>query len=259
MKERLFKFSAIMLWVLLVINLLGFLSFVGNAQEELVCQSVDITIEAGSEIEPLLFVDKAMVTENICEALKISSIEGQNLELLSPARLERVLQRNDYVKKSVVYKDIMGILYLKVEQKRPIARVMTEVLDYYITESGGKMNVSNDFTCKVPIVSGCMYEGMQNKDSMTSKAGKDVFAIASAVDTSIFWKAQVEQIVVDSSGDIVFYMNLGKQKVIVGEAADLYEKLNKLKVFYAKVLNTRGWNTFNVLNLKFKNQVVCTY
>ncbi len=259
MKEKLYKFSIILLWALLVVNLLGFMGFVGTAQEELVCQSVDIQIDPGVGEDPLQFVDKAMVTENICEALKIPSIEGQNLERLSPARLERVLLKNDFVKKTVAYKDVPGILYLKVEQKRPIARVMTGNLDYYITEDGGKMPVSNDATCKVPIISGCVYEGMQYKDSMTSKAGKDVFAIALAIDTSIFWKAQVEQIEVDSSGDIVFYMNLGNQKVIVGEVTDLYDKLNKLKVFYAKVLNTRGWNTFNVLNLKFKNQVVCTY
>jgi cell division protein FtsQ len=39
----------------------------------------------------------------------------------------------------------------------------------------------------------------------------------------------------------------------------MVEKFEKLHTFYLQGLNTTGsWNKYSVINLKFKNQIVCT-
>jgi cell division protein FtsQ len=46
---------------------------------------------------------------------------------------------------------------------------------------------------------------------------------------------------------------------VFGEAKDFEEKFEKLKTFYTEGLNkTDGWNKYSTINIKYKNQVVCT-
>ena len=35
-------------------------------------------------------------------------------------------------------------------------------------------------------------------------------------------------------------------------------KFKKLELFYKNILPTKGWNYYESVNLKFKNQIVCT-
>jgi cell division protein FtsQ len=46
---------------------------------------------------------------------------------------------------------------------------------------------------------------------------------------------------------------------VFGDAKDFEEKFEKLKTFYTEGLNkTDGWNKYSTINIKYKNQVVCT-
>jgi cell division protein FtsQ len=51
---------------------------------------------------------------------------------------------------------------------------------------------------------------------------------------------------------------VGNHQIILGKIADYRENLNKLQLFYEKGLAEVGWNRYSVINLKYKNQVVCT-
>jgi cell division protein FtsQ len=55
------------------------------------------------------------------------------------------------------------------------------------------------------------------------------------------------------------YPAVGNQKILFGKATDIAEKFEKLKIFYNEGLNkTDNWNKYSTINLKYKNQVVCT-
>jgi cell division protein FtsQ len=44
----------------------------------------------------------------------------------------------------------------------------------------------------------------------------------------------------------------------VGGADNLEDKFERLFVFYRMGLNKTGWARYNIINIKFKNQVVCS-
>ena len=53
---------------------------------------------------------------------------------------------------------------------------------------------------------------------------------------------------------------VGNHEIVFGAAnsnKDVVAKLNKLKIFYQEGLPFEGWNKYNQINLKYKNQVVC--
>jgi cell division protein FtsQ len=51
---------------------------------------------------------------------------------------------------------------------------------------------------------------------------------------------------------------VGNHRILLGQIEYYRENLEKLKLFYEKGLNQMGWNQYSIINLKYKNQVVCT-
>ena len=69
----------------------------------------------------------------------------------------------------------------------------------------------------------------------------------------------MHQINVTNEKELELYLAVGNHKIIFGDANDIEEKFKKLKIFYTEGLNkTDGWNKYSVINVKYKNQVVCT-
>ena len=69
----------------------------------------------------------------------------------------------------------------------------------------------------------------------------------------------MHQINVTNEKELELYLAVGNHKIIFGDAIDIEEKFKKLKIFYTDGLNkTDGWNKYSVINVKYKNQVVCT-
>ncbi|MDR1436585.1 MAG: cell division protein FtsQ, partial [Candidatus Symbiothrix sp.] len=66
------------------------------------------------------------------------------------------------------------------------------------------------------------------------------------------------QIYVAPNKDIELTPRVGNHQIILGKLEDCEEHLEKLKVFYEKILNKVGWNKYSKINLKYKNQIVCT-
>jgi len=244
-----------MLWGLLVVNLIIFLSFTGSEQEHITCTQVNIEID--NQTSGNYFVDKEAVGHIITNHLHINSIVGAAVKDLNPYILENVLLGNPFIKKVKVYKDIAGSLNIQIVQKRPVARVFTDKLDYYIDEDGGKFTFCTSYTARVPVVNGYFFESMAYKDSMVTKEGKMVYNYLKAIDTSAYFKSMTEEIYINEEGDLTIVPKIGPNEIIFGDDKDLSDKLNKMYTFYSKVLNTVGYNHYKSINLKFRNEVVC--
>jgi cell division protein FtsQ len=83
-----------------------------------------------------------------------------------------------------------------------------------------------------------------------------VHRLASYIDSSEFWKAQVDQVYLGEN--LEFIPRAGGHTVVLGDFSSLDEKLNKLLIFYREGLNKVGWNKYSVINLSYKGQVVAS-
>ena len=59
-------------------------------------------------------------------------------------------------------------------------------------------------------------------------------------------------------GDFELIPLVGKQLIILGDANDIKEKFDNLQIFYKQGLSHEGWDKYDTINLKYRNQVVCT-
>ena len=77
------------------------------------------------------------------------------------------------------------------------------------------------------------------------------------IENDAFWKAQIAHILIKKDGEIELYPQVTKQVVEFGMPEDFDGKFSKLLTFYKEILPKKGWNTYDRVNLKFENQIIC--
>jgi cell division protein FtsQ len=176
------------------------------------------------------------------------SLDKKAIEKINITDLEKAIKKNPIVRRVECYKTPAGAIKIDVWQRKPIFRVMG-ILNYYVDENGVAMPITPNFTAHVPIVTGEV-----NKQFAT----QDLYKFVLFLQGDKFWNAQIEQIYVDSTNEIILIPRVGNHEIILGELNDFEKKLKKLKTLYTKGFNKIGWGNYESINLKYKNQVICT-
>lgn len=256
MKPRYKKLLTYSAWAVMCIGLLVLLSFVGHEQEQLRCKSLEVTLLPD---DGTLFITRDKVVREVTNGGEEATLMGKPVVDFNVGQLEEQLEMNPFVKSAEVFIDIQGNLQVEVIQRRPIIRIMRgDGSGFYIDEEGIKVPLSNTYTAHVPIATGNIYEKLKtDSDSLYSKVGKDLYAVAAYLDKNPFWKAMVDQIEVNEKSEMVFVPKIADHLVVLGDASRLDEKFTRLKIFYKKGLNKVGWDKYKVINIKYTGQIVC--
>lgn len=175
------------------------------------------------------------------------SINNARKDIIDLNELESALNSNPMVKQAKVYMSVNGEITAEVEQKRPIARVYTNA-SYYIDDDGSYMPLSNNYSARVPLVTGRVYK---------SKL-KRIYKIAKKIDEDEFLKQHVIEINQDEKQDITLRLRGFSFNVELGDLSNLERKVNNFKAFYKKAINDKTTNTYSSVNLRFDSQVICT-
>ncbi|MFA7378984.1 MAG: cell division protein FtsQ [Bacteroidia bacterium] len=254
--QQLKKIGIISLWVLLVSGLLVSLGFVQKSQGRTLCLAIDISISPEAEN---FFIDRAAVVSILTNEGKEDNIVGEPVHKIDVAELEARLERNPFVYNAEVYANLNGQLKVDVYQRRPIVRIIrNDGTGYYIDNRGLKMPVSDSYTARVLVATGNIYEKYSEGDSLKSVVTQQLFELATFLEKDEFWKAQMEQVLVNDKSELILIPKVGDHQIILGTTEGLEEKLNRLMLFYKEALTKTGWNQYGTINLKYTGQIVCT-
>jgi cell division protein FtsQ len=190
---------------------------------------------------------------------------GKPLKEISVADMESKVNVLRELKEAEVYRTIDGNIHVFADQRNPIMRVMPgSGGDYFIDEEGVVVRARNLYTPRLHIIEGnvtisqAMLNGVSVLDTAIKKSVlKDIFTLVNYINDDDFWSAQIDQIYVDKEDEIDLIPRVGNQLVHLGTVEDFESKLKNLSAFYDKVLPEVGWNKYSVINLEFKDQIVC--
>jgi cell division protein FtsQ len=87
---------------------------------------------------------------------------------------------------------------------------------------------------------------------------RKIVALATAIHADSFWNAQVSGVALDSVGMFELTPVLGEHKILFGDTARMQEKFDNLLAFYKNVLNRIGWDKYEVLDVRYRNQVIAS-
>lgn len=230
-----------------------FIAFSERKQGSVAVKDVQIKIE---NIENNHFLDEQDVTSLM--DLKEENLKGASREKVDLRMLEARIKKSGFVKDADLYSDLKGNIVVRVELRRPIARmVRNDGSDGYIAEDGAVMPTTEKFSARVVLLSGSYVNRLLKEKNITStEEGKQLMDLLNKIRGDEFWTAQIAQLDIDGHCRITIYPQIGGQEIIFGKPDDIDTKLMKLRIFFKKILPQMGWNKYKQVNLEFEGQIV---
>jgi len=239
---------------LLGIGLLGLVILAVDVRSEWPVREVRI------EIRPLPDHSFLIGEEDILDELKRTEefpVVGRSFRAVDLAIMEELLEKNPFIRGAEVYLDSWNRLGIRVEQRRPVVRVMSERGEqYYLDGEGNKLPLSRHVAIRVITATG-HYPPYTSGFMAQDHALADLFHLCLELEQDPFLKAFFVQVHADAKGSFTLVPVVGDQKITFGEWADASEKWKKLKAFYREAMPYVGWRKYRNLDLRFRQQVVC--
>ena len=193
------------------------------------------------------------------------NIVGKPIKEVSLNDIEKNIQTVRELRTAEAYMTIDGKVKIWVKQRQPIMRVMPDAGgDYFVDNEGVVIRKRNLNSPRLHIVMGninisqAMLNGTSVLDTTIKNSSlKDIYHLVSYIKKDDFLSAQIDQIYVDGSNAINIIPRVGNHVVRLGSIENFKEKLGNLEAFYKNVLPEVGWNKYSVINLEFKDQIVC--
>ncbi len=254
MKMPLKKISGTVKIAALSVLLLGTIGFVEKKYDQKTCSSIEVNIDNQFEN---YFINESDIIDIVTNRGE-QKIIGEPFEDLDLKAIEKELYKNKFIKHAEVFKDLTGRLLINIDQSRPIARLMSNKMsDRYISNRGEVLPLSRRYTARVLLIDGAFADNPKLYDLNETESGRQLMELLNFIEEDDFWKAQVAQMNIDKKGNIDMYTQVSKQVVEFGQPVDIEDKFRNLKIFYKEILPSKGWNTYNRVSVKFKNQIVC--
>jgi len=202
------------------------------------------------------FITEEDVMETLNELLPDSGVSINTNHL---SKLESTLDKMPQIERSNVFVDNLGKVTININQRQPVYRVIRQNMkSYYVDKAGYKFPVSNKYTASVPVVTGFIADNGKNVGPMETDLSQSIRNVMLTLIEDDFLSAQFGQLDVTDKGELELIPRVGNHVVQLGNSNDVEDKLKRLNIFYQEGLKKSGWNTYKVINLKYKNQVVCT-
>lgn len=219
------------------------LGFTAVQQEKYPCQGVSISLED----EASSFVTKGEILL-IINSL-VDSVDGLPLKELPLYEIEKTIEQHALVKSAEAFVLPNGELKVSLAQKQPVVRVQNgQGKSYYLDVEGKPFPLSRNYTERLMIANGNIM------DSMDVAA---VSKVANHIHQDEFWKAQIMQLHMNENKEIELIPRVGNHTILLGSAVEIEDKFEKLMLFYRKGVQQTGWNQYSMINLKYKDQLVC--
>lgn len=238
--------------VTLCLVLIGFIGFVEKQSQLKSYQGLEIDLKAVSGV---YFVEEKEI-DGIVKSAFPELKAGLSLSEVPLSAIETRLSGHPFIKSVETFIGQKGILKVTINQHEPIARIARPTAaDGYITTEGLIIPTSPSYTSRVLILEGAYAEQLMDQGSVD--AMPELMPLIEFVTKDEFWSAQVSELEINKRDDIRLHQQVGKQVIEFGDALDIDSKFKRIEVLYKEILPRKGWNAYERISVKFKNQIVC--
>ncbi len=259
------RITHISLYIIIPLGLMILLGFAVENNRTASCKGLVVEIK---DREKLSFIDSLQVLSQVYKVM--DTLNGKSLKKVSLNKIEELVNTMYYVESSQVYRQIDGYIVVNIIQREPIARVVNSFNEsYYIDKNGRLMKLSTSYSARVPVVTGFIgtrYSPGKNIYEISDETSfshqetvlVDVNKLIQFIASDAFLNAWIDQIYVTRRGEFELVPRNGVHTIEFGKAEDMEKKFEKLMKFYKDGLANVGWGSYKKINIKFKNQVVCS-
>lgn len=238
---------------LLVLVLLVFIGFVEKKSSERQFNEIHVTVQ---DISDVYFVDEA----DILETLKVEFpllTPGMAMSEFDLKKIEDKVEMHPFVKNAEVFVDLKGNIWVEIQQHIPMARIARPMAaDGYISTEGLILPTSSKYTTRVLVIEGEYADELLEAGDLSQEHG-DLLELIRYMYTDPFWNAQITGLDINRKKEIILHQQVGRQIIEFGDAKDIGEKFKRISLFYEKILPVKGWEAYDRVNVKYKDQIIC--
>ncbi|MFN3753415.1 cell division protein FtsQ/DivIB [Flavobacterium sp.] len=185
-------------------------------------------------------VNKLLIEKN--QDLKTINKDGLDLN-----KLEKSVNNHQMIQKADVFVSVDGVLKAVVEQKTPVGRVFDETGSFYIDYEGNKMPLSDNYTARVPLLSG----------EITAVKKEKLSEVLGMIAEDDFLRKNIIGVQVLPNGSLIMANRNYDYQIDFGRTINIERKFKNYKAFFQKAVLDSTLDMYRRINLKFTKQVVC--
>jgi cell division protein FtsQ len=185
-------------------------------------------------------VNKLLIEKN--QDLKTLKKDGLDLN-----KLEKSINQQKLIEKADVFVSVDGVLKAVVKQKTPLGRVFDETGSFYIDNEGNSMPLSDNYTARVPLLSG----------EITVVKKEKLSEVLRMIAEDDFLKKNIIGVQVLPNGSLIMANRNYDYQIDFGRTINIEKKFKNYKAFFQKAVSDSTLNKYKRINLKFTKQVVC--
>ncbi|MDQ6757861.1 MAG: hypothetical protein M3004_13090 [Bacteroidota bacterium] len=239
------------LWALLGMATVVLLGAAISLKHNKRCKGIMINIKG---VQNNFFINKNEVND-LLEKINGGGFHGQAISSVNILKMERELQKSQWIKSALLYFDNNEILKVNISEREPIARIFTNTgTSFYIDSAIERLPLSDKFSARVPVFTNFSNAIMLYKAD--SNLLTDIKNISNYILNNPFWMAQIEQINITDDKTFELIPKVGNHIIVFGGAEKYEQKFDHLLAFYKEVETKVGWNTYSKINVQYKDQVV---
>ena len=195
-----------------------------------------------NEKTPVYFVDE----KDIREIVKKENPSGKVGDLNIPA-LEKKINSLPAVDSANVYLNLNGKLNLDIKQRVPVFRLNKDGKDFYVDEKGIEFPISRTYSHPCMLVTGNVQPDEYEKlAELVGKIDKDDFSKKFFIGIS------------KNKDNYSLLTSEGNYKVEIGDLDNIDFKVKGFKTFVEKYLVYQDPQKYNMVSVKYQNQIVTT-
>ena len=246
-----FRMKGIWFYPLVALTTMALLAMVNTYQENQELQDIQVTFV---DQDNNAFLD-ADAVKDLITLDQERELMGEKMGEIGLREIEQELIANPTIKEAEVYKSNSGVLNVDVALRKPIARLINNSGHYlYLDEEGHKFPDSRLHSARVPLIRGDFEETVA--DTFVCETLENALPVLKYIQHNKFWNAQVSEIAIKTSGEMIIYPQVGDMTIDFGYPDRIAEKFDNALVFYKQVVPKVGWDKYKSLNVKVNGQVV---
>lgn len=241
------------IFVLLAVIFTAYIAFTEHRSEQKAFAGLEVYVEAVSDV---YFVEEKDLLEKLNNAFPELS-PGKALKEISLHDIEKQVLDHPFVNTAEVFTDLKGKIVVKASQHIPMARIVRPLAaDGYISTEGKILPTRENYTSRVLTLQGKGAEKLLSEEEL-SKSQPELLNLLTYISNHPFWNAQISGMEILGNGNILLEQQVGKQLIEFGGPDQIEEKFKKINLYYQKIVPEKGWNAYERVNVKFKDQIIC--
>ena len=172
---------------------------------------------------------------------------GQTLHDVCTQEIEDAITAHPMVRKAQCYTTPFGTVEVRLTQRVPIMRVVTEGESYFVDADRLQMPIRESVTTPVLLAVGAINPRM---------ACHELADMALWIKHEAYWSERIASIHVTNPRYVYLVQKPDETKIILGDLTNYKGKLRKLHRLYTKGFEQIGWRTYKEIDLRYRGQVI---